>query len=264
MDLIFHPPSTLTGDVHVNQSGSSAVDLGIDDDTHQSMDDDNRTDSSAFEENSRLEKKVSSSRRQRIRNRVSTCYSMFEPTIKLAGMVIIGFGYSILAEYLGSSRLLGAFVAGVFFSDFENLRHQYEKQIAHQIQPVMSAVFFSTIGFDIPLSKILDPVLFGWGVIYALIASFSKLATVIAVPAKISSRKENGREESNYVDTSPNARWIVGTAMIARGELGLLMVQQAQIQGVMGQVAMVITIWSIVLATLFGVGAFGIAMKREF
>ncbi|GJJ75176.1 hypothetical protein EMPS_07534 [Entomortierella parvispora] len=186
---------------------------------------------------------------------------MFEPTIKLAGLVIIGFGYSILAEYLGSSRLLGAFVAGVFFSTFENLRRQYEKQIAHQIQPVMSAVFFASIGFDIPLSQILEPVLFGWGVVYALIASFSKLATILAVPAKISIRKGGGTEENSHVDTCSNSRWIVGTAMVARGELGLLMVQQAEMQGTMGQTVMVITVWSIVLATLFGVGAFSIAMK---
>lgn len=107
------------------------------------------------------------------------------PTVKLAGMVIVGLGYNILAEYLGSSRLLGAFVAGVFFSAFEDLCHRYEKQIAHKIQPVMSAVFFATIGFAILLTKILEPVLFGWGVVYAVIATLSKLTTMIAVPPKI-------------------------------------------------------------------------------
>ncbi|KAF9202272.1 hypothetical protein BGZ59_002249 [Podila verticillata] len=253
-------------DVYINQSDSFAVDLETEDDVQhgdEGMDDDNRnrTDGSAFEEESRAKKRVSSSHRQRIRNRVLIFYSMFGPTIKLAGMVIIGFGYSILAEYLGSSRLLGAFVTGVFFSAFEDLCHQYEKQIAHKIQPVMSAVFFSTIGFAIPLTKILEPVLFGWGLVYAVIATLSKLTTMFAVPAKISPSEENlkdGVSVSRY-----NARWVVGAAMIARGELGLLMAQQAQMQGVMGQTAMVITIWSIVLATLFGVGAFSVVMRRK-
>lgn len=249
-----------------NQSGSFAVDLETEDVQHEDegMDDDNRncTDSSAFEEESRAEKRVSSSRRQRIRNRVLIIYSMFGPTIKLAGMVIVGCGYSILAEYLGSSRLLGAFVAGVFFSAFEDLCHQYEKQMAHKIQPVMSAVFFATIGFAIPLTKILEPVLFGRGVVYAVIATISKLTTMIAVPAKISPPEED--LEDGVSESRCNARWVVGAAMIARGELGLLMAQQAQMQGVMGQTAMVITTWSIVVATLIGVGAFSVAMRRKF
>ncbi|KAG0353272.1 hypothetical protein BG005_007416 [Podila minutissima] len=252
--------------VRNDDSGSFAVDLETEDVQHEDegMDDDNRncTDSSAFEEESRAEKRVSSSRRQRIRNRVLIIYSMFGPTIKLAGMVIVGCGYSILAEYLGSSRLLGAFVAGVFFSAFEDLCHQYEKQMAHKIQPVMSAVFFATIGFAIPLTKILEPVLFGRGVVYAVIATISKLTTMIAVPAKISPPEED--LEDGVSESRCNARWVVGAAMIARGELGLLMAQQAQMQGVMGQTAMVITTWSIVVATLIGVGAFSVAMRRKF
>ncbi|KAG9068850.1 hypothetical protein KI688_011137 [Linnemannia hyalina] len=214
------------------QSGSFTVgqktedvqreDEGMDDDTGT------HTDSSAIEEEGHAEKRVSSSRRQRIRDVVLIFYSKFGTTVNLAGMVIVGLGYSILAEYLGSSRLLGAFVAGVLFSDFEDLCHRYEKQIAHKIQPVMNAVFFATIGFAIPLTTILEPVLFGWGLVYAVIATLSKLTT-----------------------------------MITRGELGLLMVQQAQMEGVMGQTTIVITTWSIVLATLFGVGTFSVVMKRK-
>lgn len=222
----------------------------------------NCTDSSAVDKKSRGMKGVQSSCSERIRYRVLICYSRLGPTIELAGMVIVGFGCSILAEYMGSSRLLGAFVAGVFFSAFEDLRLQYEKQIVRKVQPVMSAVFFATIGFAIPLTKILQPALFGWGVVYATIATLSKLTTMIAVPARISSPEEEDHEDG-VSEHRYNARWMVGTAMIARGELGLLLAQQAQMQGVMSQTAMVITTWSIVLATLFGIGAFGIVMKRK-
>ncbi|KAG0059115.1 hypothetical protein BGZ89_000696 [Linnemannia elongata] len=196
-----------------------------------------------------------------VRTRISVFFTPFAPTIKLTGMLIAGLAYSILAEYLGSSRLLGAFVAGVFFSAFKDLCRMYEEQITDKIQPTMSAIFFATIGFAIPLTKILEPVLFGWGVVYAVIASLSKLATVIVVPAQISSEEEE--EESGNKGGQYSARWMVGTAMIARGELGLLMVQQAQAQGVMNQTSMVITTWSIVLATLFGVGAFSFVTKQK-
>ncbi|KAK3839145.1 MAG: Cation/H+ exchanger [Linnemannia elongata] len=195
------------------------------------------------------------------RTRISTFYTRFAYTMKLAGMLLAGLVYSILAEYLGSSRLLGAFVAGVFFSAFEDLCQMYEEQITDKVQPAMSAIFFATIGFAIPLSKILEPVLFGWGVVYAVIASLSKLVTVAVVPARVSS--EDGGEESGNGGGRYSARWMVGATMIARGELGLLMVQQAQAQGVMSQTAMVITTWSIVLATLFGVGAFCFVMKQK-
>lgn len=208
------------------------------------------------------EKSLTNRHRIDFRTRISVFYTRFASSIKLAGMLIAGLVYSILAEYLGSSRLLGAFVAGVFFSAFEDLCQMYEEQITDKIQPAMSAIFFATIGFAIPLTKILEPVLIGWGVVYAVIASLSKLVTAVVVPARISS-EEDDEEESGNRGGQYNARWMVGAAMIARGELGLLMVQQAQAQGVMSQTAMVITTWSIVLATLFGVGAFSFVMKQK-
>ncbi|KAF9100165.1 hypothetical protein BGX23_003993 [Mortierella sp. AD031] len=247
---------------------ASAIGLGLEIQDGQreceGMDDiGNRTESSTVEgKGSGAEKQRGSTRSHHgIENRIFVLYSKFESTLKLAGMLIVGFGYSILAEYLGSSRLLGAFMAGVFFSAFEDLAHRYEMQVANKIQPVMSAIFFATIGLAIPLTKILEPVLFGWGIVYAVIASLSKVATMVVVPARISSPKEEEEDSGDMTDALYNARWMVGAAMIARGELGLLMVQQAQMQGVMGQTAMVITTWAIVLATLFGVGAFSLVMK---
>ncbi|KAG0220019.1 hypothetical protein BGX33_010594 [Mortierella sp. NVP41] len=247
---------------------ASAIGLGLEIQDGQreceGMDDiGNRTESSTVEgKGSGAEKQRGSTRSHHgIENRIFVLYSKFESTLKLAGMLIVGFGYSILAEYLGSSRLLGAFMAGVFFSAFEDLAHRYEMQVANKIQPVMSAIFFATIGLAIPLTKILEPVLFGWGIVYAVIASLSKVATMVVVPARISSPKEEEEDSGDMTDALYNARWMVGAAMIARGELGLLMVQQAQMQGVMGQTAMVITTWAIVLATLFGVGAFSFVMK---
>ncbi|KAG0273824.1 hypothetical protein BGZ95_010355 [Linnemannia exigua] len=218
-----------------------------------------RSVSSSVKEGSCPEKGPSR-RRFGFRTRLFIFYSKFAPTVKLAGMLTVGLGYSILAEYLGSSRLLGAFVAGVFFSPFEDLCSAYESHITHNIQSALSAIFFATIGFAIPLTKILEPVLFGWGVLYAVIASLSKLATMFVVPTRLPS---SPLSEDCVIATQFSARRMVGAAMIARGELGLLMVQQAQLQGVMGQTAMAITTWSIVLATLVGVGAFSIVMKRS-
>ncbi|KAF9117920.1 hypothetical protein BGX30_004971, partial [Mortierella sp. GBA39] len=84
------------------QSGSFAVDQKTEDIQREGegMDDDTgtRTDSSAIEEESHAEKRVSSSRRQRIRNGVLMFHSKFGPTVKLARMVIVGLGNSILAE----------------------------------------------------------------------------------------------------------------------------------------------------------------------
>ncbi|KAF9578682.1 Hsp70 ATPase ssc1, partial [Lunasporangiospora selenospora] len=265
--IVVKPGASVCNGLYITQSNSNSVDLEMEnfqrEDAEKYDDDRNRTDNSAVEEGMRTKRRVSPCRRHWIRDRTLNFYSKYEPTIKLSGMIIVGLGYSILAEYLGSSRLLGAFVAGVFFSAFKDLCHQYEQQIAYRVQPMMSAVFFATIGFAIPLTKMLEPVLFGWGVVYAVIAVLSKITTMIAVPARISSLGEKG-PEGGVSDCQFNARWVVGAAMIARGELGLLMAQQAQMQGVMGQAAMVITTWSIVLATLFGVGALGVAVKRKF
>ncbi|KAG0032755.1 hypothetical protein BGZ81_010154 [Podila clonocystis] len=176
----------------------------------------------------------------------------FGPTMKLGLMIIVGIVYSILAEYLGSSRLLGAFVAGIFFSPISALRLLYEEQITHRVQPAMTAIFFATIGFAIPLTQILDLALFGWGTLYAVIASLSKLVTMFLAPAST----------PDECTDKQGARWLVGTAMVARGELGLLMVQQALLQGVIGRSTMVVTTWSIVLCTLAGIGALSLVMKN--
>ncbi|KAF9110651.1 hypothetical protein BGX27_006044 [Mortierella sp. AM989] len=188
-------------------------------------------------------------------NRIEQIYNTFAPTIKLAAMIISSLGFSFLTEYLGSSRLLGIFVAGVFFSSFCSLRLLYDENVAHNLQPAMSAIFFASIGFAIPLSKILDPALFGWGIVYTVIASFSKLITAFLVPSST-------QTSSDGIKLRSNDRWLVGTAMIARGELGLLMVQQALLQGIMGQPVMIVTTWSIVLSTLVGIGAMGFVMNR--
>ncbi|CAO3568806.1 unnamed protein product [Mortierella alpina] len=112
----------------------------------------------------------------------------------------------------------------------------------------------------IPLTSLLKPVLFGWGLVYAVIASLSRLTTMLVVSSKTSSAPATGMDG---VDVSYNARWMVGTAMVARGELGLLMSQQAQQRGVMGQTSMVVTTWSVVPCTLIGIGALGVVMKRK-
>ncbi|KAI1297846.1 hypothetical protein EDD11_006912 [Mortierella claussenii] len=199
-------------------------------------------------------------RHGRLRARIIALYRSSLPSLKLTTMVIVGLGYSILAEYLGSSRLLGAFVAGVFFSSFpDSWKTLFEQEISLKLQPTMSAIFFATIGFAIPLTKILEPDLFGWGVLYAIIASLSKLITAVLVPSTAGgdcSVDEDGQQLRNL-----NERWMVGTAMVARGELGLLMVQQGLVQGVMGQAVMVITTWSIVLCTLIGIGALSLVMR---
>ncbi|KAF8977728.1 hypothetical protein BGZ46_007158 [Entomortierella lignicola] len=187
-------------------------------------------------------------------NRMMQIFYTFAPTIKLAVMIISGLGFSILTEYLGSSRLLGAFVAGVYFSSFHSLKLLYEESISYKLQPTMNAIFFATIGFAIPLGKIFNSTLFGWGVVYTVIASLSKFITAFLVPS--TTRSADGKMSKS------NDRWVVGTAMIARGELGLLMVQQALLQGVIEQTVMVVTTWAIVLCTLIGIGALGFAMNR--
>ncbi|KAF9430645.1 hypothetical protein BGZ76_000767 [Entomortierella beljakovae] len=183
----------------------------------------------------------------RMKNRFSQIQETFLPTLKMAAMIISSIGFSILAEYLGSSRLLGAFVAGVFFSSFRTLTPLYRENIEKTLQPALNAIFFATIGFAIPLSKILDATLFGWGVLYAVIGAVSKLVTAFLVPSSTGGRYD---------------RWVVGTAMIARGELGLLMVQQALLQGVMEQSVMIVTTWSIILCTVVGIGSLGFVLNK--
>lgn len=86
----------------------------------------------------------------------------------------------------------------IFFSEF------FIPLLVHLIY----SVFFSSIGFLIPLSVFFDWSSFGWGLLYSLIAIVGKLFTGLL----------------SY-DWKNNAL-VVGWAMVGRGELGILLVVQ--------------------------------------
>ncbi|KAK3816183.1 MAG: Sodium/hydrogen exchanger family-domain-containing protein [Benniella sp.] len=195
-------------------------------------------------------------------------YGPLVSSILLSAMILVGLGYSVLAEYIGSTKFLGAFMAGVLCSNFPTLKRLHHKHVVLTVQPALSAIFFATIGFAIPLDKLLEPTLFAWGVLYAIIGSLSKIIVAAVVPSSLQKvvQRASGETtvpiENEIQSRRIHYRWIVGTAMIARGELGLLIAQQAVEQGVMGSSVMVVSTWSIVLCTLVGISALGVVMNK--
>lgn len=127
---------------------------------------------------------------------------------KLAIMFIILLAYGTIANFIGS-HLLGAFVGGMsfaFMDDALELWHSQVKRIAHWL---VRLFFGATVAFAVPIAAMLnaEAIMFG----LALAAGptcFSKIVSGVAAGAR--------------------DRWVVGAAMVGRGEFAFLVAQTAR------------------------------------
>lgn len=198
---------------------------------------------------------------------------------------------SAAAAYAGTSILFGAFLAGLFLSHIGGGGESNDTEpggyppnfllIQHcafgQAQDlIFSAFFFASIGFAIPIRKLWKATVVWQGILYSLFMILSKITVGIWIPLWAPSRRKcpnpksqtmeprtdamHGQEESSTSETySLLARVVypslfIGTGMVARGEIGLLIAQIAYNggHGPLPDDLFAITIWALVLSTVIG------------
>ncbi len=133
-----------------------------------------------------------------------------------------------VAHYLRTTFLLGPFMAGVAFSTISPARDQFE----HHVSPFCTwfgTVFFVSIGLAVPVESLVNGDAVGYGIILALIAVASKVVTGVFDWAN---------------------KWVIGWAMVGRGELGFVMAQEAFAKGLTSKLALSVTVWALLTATL--------------
>merc|ERR1712107_471122 len=97
---------------------------------------------------------------------------------KILGVVTFGIVFAIIADKIGSTHLLGCFLAGVVATSWKSFQHIWEPMV-EPILPWMTMAFFScTVGFAVPVSALAAK---DWGLVVAivLLAVVSKIATGI-------------------------------------------------------------------------------------
>merc|ERR1712093_770587 len=97
---------------------------------------------------------------------------------KILGVVTFGIVFAVIADKIGSTHLLGCFLAGVVATSWKSFAHIWEPMV-EPILPWMTMAFFScTVGFAVPVSALAAK---DWGLVIAIIilAVVSKIATGI-------------------------------------------------------------------------------------
>jgi Kef-type K+ transport system membrane component KefB len=162
----------------------------------------------------------------------------------LASMLALTLGCTVGSGAVGSTHLLGAFAGGMAFASVDGARRVWERDAA-SVAAWTHSIFFLAVGFHVPLRDMFVPLKgFGLGVGYAVPAIVGKLVTGFIVGADV--RKA----------------FVVGWAMVGRGELGFVMAGSAFRNGLLDSTAYVASVWALLVATLVSPIQMRAALRR--
>merc|ERR1719277_2204166 len=86
----------------------------------------------------------------------------------LALLFAATFAFVPMCHFLGSSHLLGAFLAGLCFCTDHTIHHVWEHQIKRVLQWMLRVFFAATIGFAIPIKEFANVNVITRGLIYCI------------------------------------------------------------------------------------------------
>mmetsp|Transcript_22477 Transcript_22477/g.27481 ORF Transcript_22477/g.27481 Transcript_22477/m.27481 type:complete len:586 (-) Transcript_22477:200-1957(-) len=127
----------------------------------------------------------------------------------LAVMVVFVFLFGWIGAILGS-ELIGTFVAGMSFSTVSRARFVWRQHTINISQWLLRLFFGATVAFSIPVDALIDLTAFWNGLIVVFLPILcGKLLCSLAAKDK-------------------KSRWIIGFAMVTRGEFGFIIAETAQ------------------------------------
>ncbi|KAK3352894.1 Sodium/hydrogen exchanger family-domain-containing protein [Lasiosphaeria hispida] len=195
------------------------------------------------------------------------------------------------AAYAGASVLFGAFLAGTVLSSLpskhsqgpfvvtsrehgETARdrtptfiHTFGKYVADAQRYILQPLFFASIGFAIPFLQMWTGEMIWKGVVFAILMACGKLVVGVCVTIwdliTVSASDKAVARRSNVIALNWAPATLLGTAMVARGEIGLVIIQVGLNETpFLSEKAFIIGIWAIVLNTIIGPVSVGVLLKR--
>lgn len=144
------------------------------------------------------------------------------------------------AQKMGSTYLLGTYMAGIVFSSIPTAEDVWEESVGESIRPWFSRLFFvSTVGFAIPLG--------------ALVNSYTMLMGLVLTIAAILGKFLTGAWSASPFSKGYKLLFVqVGSAMVGRGELGFVVAKMALAMGLLTEPSFSACIWALLLATIIG------------
>ncbi|KAF8754746.1 Sodium/hydrogen exchanger family [Rhizoctonia solani] len=188
------------------------------------------------------------------------------PNVALFLFIAVVSAYVTIAHYIGSSMLIGAFCAGSLMSHCWKLIQAHANSDAivhwsphtsyHRIAPVQNYVlapfFFASIGAAIPVRSLFQATTAWRGILYSAIMVVAKVLAGAWLPLWATFEHLVHPHSQAHSTPSWPAGLFVGFALVTRGEIGLLILNIAQAEGLVGEEAFGVGIWAVVLSTLLG------------
>ncbi|KAL5639816.1 hypothetical protein ACGC1H_006404 [Rhizoctonia solani] len=187
--------------------------------------------------------------------------------IALLLFIAVIAAYITISHYIGSSMLIGAFCAGSLMShcwkviqaraEFDAIMHWSPHTSFERIEPVQTHVlaplFFASIGAAIPVRALFQATSAWRGILFSALMVVAKVLPGMWLPiwATLEQRLRPHKSVSPVTPSWP-AGLFVGLALVTRGEIGLLILNIAQGEGLVGEEAFAVGIWAVVLSTLIG------------
>ncbi|SLM84547.1 MULTISPECIES: cation:proton antiporter [Vagococcus] len=152
---------------------------------------------------------------------------------KTAMALVLCFAFTIFAEEMGLSDIIGAFFIGMMLSGHESA-HSIEKDVDTIGNSLFIPVFFVSIGLGISIEALFSQ--FGLILILSIAAVVTKLV--------------GGYIASRLMKINKKSAFVVGSGMVSRGEMALIVAKIGQEAGYISNEFFTAVIASIIITTL--------------
>jgi Kef-type K+ transport system membrane component KefB len=170
-------------------------------------------------------------RRARGLSRDVFTWPMFADT-PLVPAFILMFALALISAAIGLAAIIGAFVAGLIVAETE-AREELEHEM-HSLGQIFIPFFFAVTGAQLDLGALLDPAVAGLAIALAVIGVLTKLA-------------------GGIVGAWTTGRWssiAVGSGMVPRGEVGIVVVNLGLVAGVLSGATFSAVLVAVVITTV--------------
>ena len=161
-------------------------------------------------------------------------------------MITILISYSFIGDKIGS-HLLGAFVAGMSFSQVSRSMFTWRRQMKRLNQWLIRLFFACSVAFTIPTKELLSIEAFIKGLILSIIAGII------------------GKVMSGFAYYKQwNYKYIIGFAMVGRGEFAYLVAGTSRSLNLIGKELYAILVWALLIAVIIAPIAFKYVLQNSF
>ncbi|KAH7362410.1 sodium-hydrogen antiporter [Plectosphaerella cucumerina] len=215
-------------------------------------------------------------------------FARFKHVSNILLMVFVLCAFLSIAGFAGASVLYGAFLAGTFLSALPCIHpdapfmvfdrehgesdpdktptfvHTFEKYFLGAQTYILQPTFFASIGFAIPFRKLWTGQAIWHGIVFTLLMLFGKLIVGFIVPIRDAITSNPTLNPKQLAKSTWKPASLLAVAMVARGEIGLLIVQIGLNETpFLSEEAFVTATWATVLSTIIGPVVVGLLLKRH-